>query len=447
MDSKQLNLEDCHTSFIFICKEGFGKSTVEELLSSYDAIKGQVEIRYENIAFLTIYPLDKKEKKFETSKLKLIGQLRGIADYLSILYDSQTAYYMQQISKSVYNLEREFRALIEIVFLKNKGKNWYAKYFEDSKKEQDRAEKRPDCIKLIDNPLDKRNFVDLRAFVSQNINSSKDTILQKLQKIEEKLESYSQPTESDSQELNEILTLLADIKETSDLKRQGVSMNDLYEHLTPTLSQEWQELYDQRNLWAHNYCLFTKEEFSRYTILSSTVLRKVRTEVTLLSLFNDEESQSFMVGNGSINMNLHKIKSEGSSICKLKIKFNLGSDKGYLYEISKATYVDLMDISKILAEFINDKSSSILLSNIKANPFLTGIIKSTVERIINSSAMNNKIEENFEQLQRLLDKEYILEVKKEGINLKKGELNKVETKMNDDLNSLLQKVFQPIESS
>ncbi|CAK8584787.1 hypothetical protein BMEGG_00698 [Priestia megaterium] len=445
MDSKQLNLS-YHTSFIFICKEGFGKGTVEELLGNYEAIKGEVEIRYKDIVFLTIYPIKKKKRKFESSKLKIIGQLRGIADYLSILYDSQTAFYMQQISKSVYNLEREFRALIEIVFLKNKGKSWYNKYFEDSKKEQDRAEKRPDCIKLIDNPLDKRNFVDLRTFVSQNINSSKNTILQKLQRIEEKLDSYLDLADFEGQELKEISVLLSDIKESSDLNRQSVSINDLYEHLTPTLSQEWQELYDQRNLWAHNYCLFTKEEFSRYTILSSTVLRKVRTEVTLLSLFNDEESQSFIVGNHSVNINLHKVKSEGSSICKLKIKFNLGSDKSYLYEVPKATYVDLIDISKILAEFIDDTSSSILLNNIEANPFLTGIIKSTVEKIINSSEMTEKIAENFEQLQKLLDKEYFLKVKMEGINFKKGELNKVETKMNDDLNNLLQQVFQPTES-
>jgi hypothetical protein len=431
-----------NTGFLMICKEGLGENTIKDILKSVDNIEGEVEVRFNNIIFLTIYPKSDKVKKFDSAKNTLILRLTTVTSYLSVLFDSQTVTYMQEISKIVYRLEREFRALIEIVFLKHKSVTWYKTYFSDSKKEKDRTEKRPETIQYIDNPLDKRNFVDLTKFVSEKVSSSKDTILQKLEEVQLVFEDYLQDGNEKEDALVSVLGILKEIQDSSNLRSQGVLISDLYEHLTPTLSIEWENLYQQRNLWAHNYCLFTQEEFLNFRRLSNTVLRKIRTEITLISLLNDVEGQSFIVGDRAINISLYKIKSNGTSICKLKIKINLDGEKDYLYEISRATYADLIHISILLADFAQDENSKNILKNFSDNPFLTNIIKNTIKNLIESQEINEKINGSFNTLKDLIQKEFISVVKEQGIFIKEGDIDKQESKMNDDLNHLLQSVFK-----
>ncbi|OAT86000.1 hypothetical protein A6P54_17800 [Bacillus sp. MKU004] len=433
--------EALSTSLIFLPKEGFGEQTILELLNSLANIEGYVENRYNGIGFITIFPVENKEKQFEKSKIDLIKKLNDVSDYLSILHDAETVIYMKEMSERIYHLERELRALIEIIFLKNKGKNWYNTYFEDIKKENNRSEKRPDVIRNLKNPLDNRNFVDLVDFISNTIKSSKNSILHKLDFIEEILVSVDLKNEDSEKQLLEIHDLLKEIKKSTDLRKEGISINDLYEHLTPTLSSEWKELYSHRNLWAHNYCLFTKEEYAYFKKLSSSVIRKIRTEITLLSLFDDNDTQPFIIGTRSCSFNLHKFKYDGSSTCKFKIKFNLPDDKSYLYEIPRATFKDIIEVSTVFSEIIEDKRTSTILKSLSSNPFLTIDLKRIIEEVLDSNALERIIREDFSLIQKKLKDTYLAKLLKDNIIPIEETLEKKEAKMNDDLNSLLLSVF------
>src|SRR5690606_8457901 len=161
------NIQVNHTTLILILS-GYGQKSVSDLLDSSvysPVLTGELEQKFENMVYLTIFPKSGKERTFGKNKESFIKKLSEVCDYLSVVYDSQTAQYMQIISESVYNLEREFRFLIELVFLRKYGINWYEKYFKDSSKEFDRSDGRDSIIKYIKNPLDNRNFVDLKNFV------------------------------------------------------------------------------------------------------------------------------------------------------------------------------------------------------------------------------------------------------------------------------------------
>ncbi|MGE1102028.1 hypothetical protein [Peribacillus simplex] len=436
----QINNLQYHTSFILIVKEGYDKGLVEKLIESNPLIEGKIDTKFNCILFPTIYPITGREKKFEQAKVNFIYQLYDISDYISILFDSQTVNYMQEISKIIYNLEREFRALIEISFLKQKGKGWYKNFYQDNEKEKNRLDKRPDVIKKIYNPLDNRDFVDLSNFVKKNVSTSKNTIFQKLESVESLFEQYREEAQSYPENLTLIQEKLDEIKKATDHKNQGLSYNNLYEHLTPALAIEWKELYDKRNLWAHNYCLFTSEELNRFKYLSKIVMRKIRTEITLLSFLNDED-KPFIISGDLVNLKLYKMKSEGTTICKLKIKISVDSDDNRLLEVSKATYSDIIKISKIFAEFSDNTDYARLLGNIGSNPFLSEIIRDTIISIINSDKFKAKLKVDFESLKCKLDKEYFNEIKQEKVKNFIKKIDKKESKMDDDLDTLLQQIF------
>lgn len=125
-------------------------------------MQAYMESHSDNIIYITIFPNKDNEKVFEKTKFDFIEILKDIVEYISIIYDSQTIDYMQEISKTVYFLEREFRTLIEIVFLVKYGSTWYDQYFKDPDKEHDRKTGRSKVISLLDNPLDNRDFVVLK---------------------------------------------------------------------------------------------------------------------------------------------------------------------------------------------------------------------------------------------------------------------------------------------
>ncbi|MEB9405654.1 hypothetical protein P4J11_25555 [Bacillus cereus] len=437
---------DYHTSFILICKEGFGKDTIQELLNSSllstDA-EGFIENNFNDIIFLTFFPKNGKKhiKKFEQAKIRLIDSLNHICDYISVLYDAQTACYMREISHSVYQLEREFRGLIEIIFLKQLGKKWYSSFFENDEKERDRTLDRPEFIKNLKNPLDSRDFVDLKKFVEQTVNTSKNAVIHKLEEVNFKLDSIQQETKIDKEAiLTESLFILQEIKQITDAKNESLSANQLYQHLTPALSSEWADLYQKRNLWAHNYCLFTQEELNKYKLLANTVLNKIRTEVTLLSLFNDIDNPFFINSTG-INISFQKTKGNGSSICRLKIKFNLPNHKHNILEISKATYKDLLNIIQCLVTLAEENNYSYLLSKIESNPFLTNQLRKLLEDIVRNTTVQEYLNENFDNFIKELKLKY-LDVPYQTLTYAIDEIDSIESKMNDDLNDYLQNIFQ-----
>ncbi|MFD1739501.1 hypothetical protein ACFSCX_23755 [Bacillus salitolerans] len=429
----------CHTSFIFLLKKGYKIELVERLLELNTLIEGKVDSNFNNVIFSTIYPKHAKENKFEQAKISFIEQLYDICDYISVLFDSQTVIYMQEISKVVYNLEREFRALIEISFLKQKGKDWYRIFYQDNEKEKNRMDKRPDVLKKLDNPLDNRDFVDLSNFVKRNVSTSKNTIYQKLERIEYLFAQYKEDTQSYPDNFIHILDNLEEIKKATDFKNQGLSYNNLYEHLTPALSVEWKELYEKRNLWAHNYCLLTIEELNRFIYLSKIVLRKIRTEITLLSILYDDKP--FIISGDVVNVNLNKMKSEGTTICKLKIKLNIGPDENHLIEITRATYRDIMNIMRVFADFSNQRSLGSLLENISNNPFLTVFLRETIESIINATDFKGKLTSEFDELKKVIREEIFNEFDLEKVKHSMQKINKKESKMDDDLDTLLQQIF------
>lgn len=430
-----------HTSFILICKDGLGTDTIKELLNSHlfsENIRGTVETHFENLIFLTIYPLPEKKriKKFEAAKIQLITSLNNVCDYISIYYDAQTASYMKEISHSVYQLEREFRGLIEIIFLRQCGINWYNN-FEDKKKEKDRTKDRPDFIDYLNNPLDTRNFVDLRKFVEKTINTSKNAVIHKLEEINFKLDSLQQDNPPEQEDvLNQAFSLLREIKRITDTQNESLDINSLYEHLTPALASEWEELYKKRNLWAHNYCLFTQKELNQYKVLANAVLKKIRTEITLLSFLNNDESL-FLINGTIVSVTLQKVKENGSSVCRLKVKFNLGNQEHKILEIHKATYKDLIQVFQYILEVSDSQDYLRSLRHFESNPFLINTLKNLFQQILDCPSVNESLKEDFEELTKKIKANYLT-----SPDVKFDEIDGTESQMDDDLNTYLQSIFQ-----
>lgn len=422
-----------HTNLLISCKAGYSDKAITDLLSSENFtndISFLIESRFDQKIFLTIYSKKGKEKKFPQKKLELIEKLKVVVEYLSVLYDSQTVYFMQCISNSVYHLERELRSLIEIVFLKDYGSTWYKSLFQNDKKEKDRLKNRPAIIENLDNPLDSRDFVDLSQFLEENINISKETILQQLGTIQDSVQGIEKKAPTDCKELlSQTIELLSQIKEASEQKKKKISISDLYEHLTSSISEDWKQLYTKRNLWAHNYCLLTDNEFHQYERLANEVLTKIRTEITLLSLFEDNEDRYKKEGN-VMCFELQKRRLHGIPMCKLIININ-NPDNHYLIEIEKATYKDLITGLYLSAEFQGLEDEMYILKNIKNNPFLISSISSIATKIIENSDPV-KFTEEIEQLLALF--------KQSNLTFRITELKSEESQVTKDLNDFLSRI-------
>ncbi|HFT5902886.1 TPA: hypothetical protein ACGSMF_004024 [Bacillus cereus] len=391
-----------HTTLLIICKDGFGENTVLDLLESPNftaLIRGELQVRFGDIIYVTIYPRLGQERGFGKNKEDFIKNVYIISKYLSIVYDSQTALYMKRVSQSVYHLEREFRALIEMVFLRKYGVKWYENNFKDSSREHDRSRSRSQVMQYINNPLDNRNFVDLKSFVEAEINFSKNAMAENLNKINELIVKQSISDQGAQKVYGEVLDLLKGIKELSEFKASKVYGADIYNHITPEISKEWETLYfSHRNLWAHNYCLMTQAELAEYETLSESVLRKIRTEITLLSLMEKEEVFAFpQSSNELISLSISKLIRSGAPICRLKLQIDIET-KRYLLEITEATYTDLFEILEVLALLANLEEQDKHLKFIGSNPFLINKVQEIGEEILNSPILHKKLKEDFAEI-------------------------------------------------
>ncbi|MDZ4619397.1 hypothetical protein ORM77_16130 [Bacillus cereus] len=437
MGIENKNFFASQTSLLVRCKKNYTEDTIKDICNSVQfstTMQAYMESHSDNIIYITIFPNKDNEKVFEKTKFDFIEILKDIVEYISIIYDSQTIDYMQEISKTVYFLEREFRTLIEIVFLVKYGSTWYDQYFKDPDKEHDRKTGRSKVISLLDNPLDNRDFVVLKNFVEERIKFSKNTAAEKLYDIENLLEEFSPDKQDSSEILGQILNTIQDLKKISDFKRTGTGVSNLFSHITADLADEWQALYySHRNPWAHNHCIMTRDELEKYQQLSSSVLHKIRTEITLIGLLNKEKE--FCISGPKISLTMVNFSKSGSSTCKLKLKLHV-EDNQYLLDIADATYVEIFEILEIISNSIKtiNQQPDIDLDYLKLNPFLKTCIKHYASTLFKSKELDDNLSQNFPKLEKAL-----ATASNDRYTLKKGE--GTSAIMKEDVDEFLKNIF------
>ncbi|WP_175623777.1 hypothetical protein [Paenibacillus amylolyticus] len=390
------------TSFIVSCKPGHSEITILDIYES-GGYQNELEIMISqegSIYYLTIYPKKDKERKFDNNKRSFLEKIKIVCDYISIVYDNQTIDYMRKISESVYVLEREFRTLIEIIFLKEKGVNWYKHLFKNTEREKKRTINRDKIVELLNNPLDDLDFVHLKDFVEERIKFSSSSISDKLNSIEGLLSS-NENIVGTRKDIDELLSTLKEIKELTSTRNTELSVSTLYKHITSELADEWDELYNFRNPWAHNHCLMTKSDFVKYETLAVSVLKKIRTEITLLSLLYSKED--FSMSGDKIRLSISRFSSLGTSFCRMKLEFK-SKDIQQMLEVSDATYVDFIEILRILTEFSGFQNHNFDIKYIQMNPFITGKIEEYGRELLANSELEQKLDENLLELEELLKK-------------------------------------------
>ena len=214
---------------------------------------------------------------------------------------------------------------------------------------------------------------------------------------------------------------------------QNTSGSDIYNHITPEISLEWEKLYySYRNLWAHNYCLMTQAELEEYQSLSEGVLTKIRTEITLLSLLDDLEIINYPdEPNEVISLSFERIIRSGAPICRLILKIDTPK-KRYILELIEATYKDLFKVLEILALQIDQVDFGINLKLVEFNPFLTNTIKRVSEAILSNTGLHEKLESNFSEIEESFKNEnnsYIFVELDRAHAVRKSDLNLYLTKI------------------
>lgn len=309
----------------------------------------------ETMRFISLKTDMLDEEAFEKKRNDFILFLSKMNLYVSILFDSISADRHKTISDSIYNLEREFRNLIEIVFLDNVKKgntlNDVAAYERIAKK--DKKTNRNSVVQALENPLDDLDFIQLKEFVTENMAmDSNRTIITKLDLLFDKFEAKAE-TGLDNQKIIE--DIYSDIKELKSKilskNEKSLSASNLYNHLTVSISDEWAKLYKIRNLWAHNNCIITKSEFEEYIKLSEIVLNKIDVEFTLMTFFNDNTNESVTVifesEDNRKRLSIKKYEIHGRENCKVEFII-YENDNSAILEQNNFTYKELNKWFEIL---------------------------------------------------------------------------------------------------
>lgn len=399
-----------------------------------DAFNGAISGNYykysTDVVLVSIYSNVNKQDSFENHKTNLIKRLGGIFDYISVLYDSQTATRMANISTTIYDLEREFRTLIEIIFIAKFGRTWDKQFIKDGVR-YDRTQKREKVFEFLKNPLDNQDFKDLSSYAKDYISSNgiRD-VYEKLLLVEQKVSEFDSKNIYQQFDLsNDILSELEQIKSMIGEKKQGFKSDEIYMHLNSTVSKEWEELYTIRNYWAHNNCLLTEAEYKNYCHLYNAVIKKIRTEITLMSYLNGQKDIIQLFDNNEIKLSLLKFNYEGTPRCKLKAKLK-NQDTAYDIQKSSITY---KDISQFIARILDAKNNTyeidILDATVTYNPFLTKILKDLTPKIIET--INSLTNEEFEEL--------LKQFKELGYEIIR--LTEEDDIKNDDVDDFLRKIF------
>lgn len=351
----------------------------------------KLESHKENIFFCCISgDIKLTERGFENLREKFVDKLNETNCYTSILYDSISAQRHKDISDSIYSLEREFRGLIEIFMLKTRGSKWTEIAAFESVLKKSKKDNREAFIQLLKNPLDDLDFITLKSFVDKHICIDNNrTIVNKLDIIKNRLDSIES---SGDEGFEQVIKDITEIKENCVTKKdKELSSDRLYKHLNTTISEEWKRLYSLRNLWAHNNCIITSKEFDEYNKLSENVFYKLRTEMSILTFFESDEEEYYIINEDDIKMRVNKYKLRGIDNCKFTfIKTNKISS--IIIQKDLFTYVDLF---RIMKKFSTNEEEILIYEQ---NPiiFKHNIEDSLVKAIKESSLEDTK--EKFNEL-------------------------------------------------
>lgn len=313
---------------------------------------------------------EKEENTFEVHRNKFILLLKSMNIYTSVLYDSISAKRHKFISDSIYELERNFRNLIELVFLNEEDKNltelpMYKRIDVKSKKEN-----REEVVQALQNPLDDLDFIKLSEFVGENITlDNKRIIIEQLNELMEQINTFQNKSDKSEIMIENIEKDIEEIKgKLISKNKKDYSASKIFNHLTNKISTEWKELYKIRNLWAHNNCIITKEEFNRYKRLSKNVEQKLYTELTLLTFFNEDINTNIIVKDNNIELAIKKFDIHGRENCKLEFIVNR-EGKSLILEKDLFIYKDFDKWFEILdcQDLIELNKNPIMLFNKNSN--------------------------------------------------------------------------------
>ncbi|SPT96481.1 Uncharacterised protein [Lysinibacillus capsici] len=360
-----------HTQILlkFFNENGLDENTLESLLNEekFEGLSYKYQVHTEDIFTLTVYSEDLHT--FEKKRDHLIKYLKNITEYLSITHDSKTKSYIEEIGKTIYDLERSFRTLIEFVFL-NKFKSKWKEEFPSLG--HDRKSKRGAPIIYLDNPLDDWDFIHLNRFIKEQISFIDQDVQTKLRSIGESILSIN--TTSDLEKIKEGVLLKIDdlIKLPRNNKIKDITYTQLYTHLTPSLASDWEKLYNLRNFWAHNVAILTRTEFESYKNLYKGVLNNIQTEITILSLFSEENQQSYLtLGQDAFKITIFKSKYEGRDTVQLKGKFINEDNNIVSFKKNNVTYYHILNLFKEVLTCANDTEKLLEINAcFEYNPFL-----------------------------------------------------------------------------
>lgn len=426
-----MNLEQHYTQFILQFQGNYGTETLKEILKEFIDIDYHINLIEEHI-FFVVYDKMKIPKKFEKNKKKIIeilGRIDGL--YLTILYDSQTAKHLQKISSSIYELERNFRNLIEIKMLRKVGTSWSSKYLTPNDSTFDRKTGRKDEVfKYLANPLDDYNFKNLGGFVKENIGKNKNEIFERLEILDNKIEEFrNKKSNIDFSEITDKIIEEIDELKKSIYSNSNLFSEDIYSHIKPDLVQEWNRIYDFRNYWAHNIFLMTETEYSEYERLRLRINKKILVELTIDSLLGMESIKDFDNGTG-IRFTVSKYENEVVH-CEIKIKFKVKEKNLYVSKL-EADYTDIHKFYSTLFQYKREFIESINTIYSK-NPYL-------FNALFDNTEMSSWLEEITEDiLQQIIEN-----LKQNGFNVKtENESGEGLVFINEDHHNYLKAILSP----
>ncbi|WP_415331679.1 hypothetical protein [Clostridium perfringens] len=177
------------------------------------------------------------EKLFEYYRDKFILMLKNLNIYTSVFYDSISANRHKDISNSIYELERNFRNLIELVFLNEANKKIIELPIYKRIEAKSKKENREEVVQALQNPLDDLDFIALSKFVNENITlDNSGIIIEQLNCLLENLVYL--PSKSDEL-IEKIENDIEDIKvRLANKKNQKLSASKIFNHLTNKINME-----------------------------------------------------------------------------------------------------------------------------------------------------------------------------------------------------------------
>ncbi|WP_252238211.1 hypothetical protein [Clostridium sp. VAP51] len=279
--------------------------------------------------------------KYEQALKNYIENIKNICEYISILYDSTTQKRMELISGKIYTIERNFRNLIEILFLKLEGIGWFKKYYKGLKR--NRKKERGSFVEYLNNPLDDLDFIDLNDFVKNFLYEKNEVLL--LEKVDEigfQIEEVRKKLKITNENVEKIHNDIEILKNYVNEKRKGKKISEIYDCISVTDTEYWKELYDLRCLWAHNNCYLTCEEFDDFNKIYCEIEHSINNEITHLILY---EGKNIIFDGNKIKITFESYKNEG--IDKYILKFLDNINKIQLLK-NDANYLDIEKLIKII---------------------------------------------------------------------------------------------------